>query len=532
MKSENKFIKFLSVLKKELLPNKTATRLWQSIFLLCLFVVSFGVVRADMPGVVFDHPECGQVCSNAGFSNPHDFYFSDIHIDSISSNAHYKEGRQIRVKGYIKMNSNKLYTMSGVTRLRGVFLAISLHYDVNKPTKIDCYFGEKRRKPNCRPRWSWWQECYETISRDCHGSYLNIGASSLWRGKVFYLLGQPHSHSGSRVPLSNDKFSFDYTFTIPNSAYIGINNDSKQPDVLLIYPSFEFDNMPGVGSFNIGSFGKYIYIDSTKIDGKCGFMQNSCVAGTFKDRADTATQWVWDCVGQDGGVTANCTKNKPGPYCGPVTNTVQGIHALNSGSNGLCQPSGATVSDFVDNSDLEGGYSWKCNLNGQSVSCQVNSRAVCNSAPTSAPYNSLKNACRFGNFNSLAFVNGKYTWRCGTAGDTNRHRGSFIDGNINAGPLVPRDYYDLSGGDSSCKCAPAFEYSCISSGNGNACASHCGERVTITKQAFKKDKNCFPNDAPLIAISKTEYQSATGKTCDDEVKQCPPCRPHTFRETY
>ncbi len=238
----------------------------------------------------------------------------------------------------------------------------------------------------------------------------------------------------------------------------------------------------------------------------------------------------WQCLGRGTGKNAECHASQK-VNCGPAANRVYDSHELKRDSKGLCQPANAIVSNFSDQSEYEGGYSWQCSANGQTRICRAKSRAVCNDEPTSPPYKSLSDACRFGNFNSLAFVGGKYIWRCGTAGESNRHIGSFTDTNINYGNLVPKDYYDLAGGDENCECVPKFDYSCITI-NPGACNGHCGERVIITKQARKHDKKCFPDNAPYIQVPESEYKSATGKSCHNEVKQCPPCRPHTFRETY
>ncbi len=238
----------------------------------------------------------------------------------------------------------------------------------------------------------------------------------------------------------------------------------------------------------------------------------------------------WQCLGRGTGKNAECHASQR-VDCGPASDGTYGTHELNENSEGLCQPANAVVSNFTDQSEYEGGYSWQCSLNGQTTTCRAKSKAACNDDPTSSPYKSLTDACRFGNFNSLAFIDGKYVWRCGTAGESNRHIGSFTDTNINYGNLVPKDYYDLAGGDENCECVPHFDYSCKTL-NSDACIGHCGEKVTINKQAFKHDSTCFPNDAPYIQVSEKEYKSATGKSCHNEIKQCPPCRPHTFRETY
>ena len=45
------------------------------------------------------------------------------------------------------------------------------------------------------------------------------------------------------------------------------------------------------------------------VNGACSTTKNTCTAGTLSDTADTSTQYKWNCVGTNGGTTANCTAN-------------------------------------------------------------------------------------------------------------------------------------------------------------------------------------------------------------------------------
>ncbi len=45
----------------------------------------------------------------------------------------------------------------------------------------------------------------------------------------------------------------------------------------------------------------------TPVNGFCGTTVNTCTAGTFSDVADTSTDYLWTCLGSDGGANASCS---------------------------------------------------------------------------------------------------------------------------------------------------------------------------------------------------------------------------------
>ena len=104
------------------------------------------------------------------------------------------------------------------------------------------------------------------------------------------------------------------------------------------------------------------------INGSCSTSLNSCTAGTYSDRADSATQYLWDCVGSNGGSTASCSQNIP-----------------ISGSCGATVDS-CTDGTYSDRADSPTQYLWSC------VGSNVGSTASCSQdvpAPAS-PYFKLK----------------------------------------------------------------------------------------------------------------------------------------------
>ena len=53
------------------------------------------------------------------------------------------------------------------------------------------------------------------------------------------------------------------------------------------------------------------------INGSCGATENLCTAGTPNDIADNATHYLWQCLGENGGIGASCSLVKPVPP--PIT---------------------------------------------------------------------------------------------------------------------------------------------------------------------------------------------------------------------
>ncbi|HEY4495742.1 MAG TPA: hypothetical protein VJC04_00055, partial [Candidatus Paceibacterota bacterium] len=56
------------------------------------------------------------------------------------------------------------------------------------------------------------------------------------------------------------------------------------------------------------------------INGQCGTTLNACTAGALSDTADSATQYLWQCVGLNNGSTASCSVQKPSALSGACKN--------------------------------------------------------------------------------------------------------------------------------------------------------------------------------------------------------------------
>jgi len=52
------------------------------------------------------------------------------------------------------------------------------------------------------------------------------------------------------------------------------------------------------------------------VDGACGETLNSCTAGTLNNITDSLTQYLWECVGTNGGTKAQCSLAIVTPSCG------------------------------------------------------------------------------------------------------------------------------------------------------------------------------------------------------------------------
>ena len=58
----------------------------------------------------------------------------------------------------------------------------------------------------------------------------------------------------------------------------------------------------------------------TPVNGSCGATVNTCTTGIFSDVADTSTNYLWNCLGSNGGTNASCSL--PIPPAPPITYTL------------------------------------------------------------------------------------------------------------------------------------------------------------------------------------------------------------------
>ena len=69
---------------------------------------------------------------------------------------------------------------------------------------------------------------------------------------------------------------------------------------------------PASGAWGIGAF-ENTSGPSAPVNGFCAATLNSCSSGSPDDTTDTASHYLWNCVGTDGGATANCQLAKAQP---------------------------------------------------------------------------------------------------------------------------------------------------------------------------------------------------------------------------
>jgi hypothetical protein len=102
-------------------------------------------------------------------------------------------------------------------------------------------------------------------------------------------------------------------------------------------------------------------ISQTQVNGICGTTaQNICTAGTFLDLTDTATNYVWQCTGSNGGSSPQCTF--PIPQAPPAGGDVYFNSNCSTNGNGAswaCASSAGGTGAF-NNTTTVGGKTTSC----------------------------------------------------------------------------------------------------------------------------------------------------------------------------
>ena len=136
----------------------------------------------------------------------------------------------------------------------------------------------------------------------------------------------------------------------------------------------------------------------------CGTTNNICIGGTFTDVTDTSTNYLWSCA--NNGTTTSCSLPKevtnPPASCGTVRNT------CSAGILGSVNESSA-------------GYFWNCvqAVTGH-VGSDITTTANC-SIPKTAPTPSCgttNNTCSVGTFTDVTDTSTNYLWSCANNGTT------------------------------------------------------------------------------------------------------------------
>ncbi len=170
------------------------------------------------------------------------------------------------------------------------------------------------------------------------------------------------------------------------------------------------------GTNGVWDGGCYVNRALPPVNGRCGsangtttssFPSSStrCSGGNFSDRSDTSTQWRWQCTGENGGSTVQCSANKPAPVNGRCGSANRGSYSSFPNRNN-CSEGSLSSQRTSSNS-----YTWTCQgqNGGSNASCSATRLVPENGSCGS----NINNPCtsRGGN-SSVAQRNGEYVWTC------------------------------------------------------------------------------------------------------------------------
>ncbi|PZP54632.1 MAG: hypothetical protein DI586_09315 [Micavibrio aeruginosavorus] len=141
------------------------------------------------------------------------------------------------------------------------------------------------------------------------------------------------------------------------------------------------------------------------VDGLCNnASNNSCARGSLANSRDTSTEFLWECVGENGGATDQCSRTKPAPPVdGACNNTVE---------------NGCSAGSLNNTADSATHFLWQClgTNGGNSASCNMERPAAVNGACSASV-----NGCNAGDFADVADDAVNYRWQCnGRNGGTNQ----------------------------------------------------------------------------------------------------------------
>jgi peptidoglycan hydrolase-like protein with peptidoglycan-binding domain len=122
------------------------------------------------------------------------------------------------------------------------------------------------------------------------------------------------------------------------------------------------------------------------VNGVCSATVNACSVGSFADQTDSATQYLWQCVGSNGGTTASCSATIP---VVSVPDTTLPAVSITSPLNGTTISNTVTLSASA--SDNVGVVGVQFKLDGANLGSEL----------TTAPYS--------GSWNTNGVSNGSHT---------------------------------------------------------------------------------------------------------------------------
>ena len=489
-----------------------------------LFFVGFGLLGMQkVEAHVVDVQTNGQItcpgsyknvpeCINQLNSFPNQI---DVGVGSPNHKQTYDEGDDLNISTSGEYSIKKYTSYNGKTNeLTGVVMSVGIIYDIS-----DYWTGQK-----CTCRGD---------DKEYHNTGKTYDKIDKWGGEIAVI---GNNHKGVLTDFTGKKYSFNSNITIPISSDKGITNDPDKIDAVVFYPSYVLNHSESrqadgnyVGTANLGAYAELVYIKPTKTDGQCGFIENGCVAGTLQDIADSSTQYLWNCLGTNGGITANCSKDKPGPQCGDSADK-EYDDSSEPESTTLCTK--GTPSPFNPepsmSPSISGLWQWTCSMTDfPSATCSAYKKGKTASVPGTGQFSNYQDACKFGTVNSIYLTDDeKYVkWNCGTKKNVDEdgtyYKGDptkkLTDQDKDTDNIVNNDEYIISD-EGSCEVTKTYE--CTK--QKPDCNGHCGETLTGSANPVRVLSSCFNSTIPT-PITSAEYSKKVGEDCSGESTTCPPC---------
>ncbi len=121
-------------------------------------------------------------------------------------------------------------------------------------------------------------------------------------------------------------------------------------------------NNPGIGLTVVLAQTESPTPTPVPVDGMCSVSVNGCTQGVFFDEVDSGTDYLWSCVGIDGGATASCSSPIGTPTPTPTAEPTPTPTPTPDPVNGVCGASinSCTAGSLFDSADNSTDYLWMC----------------------------------------------------------------------------------------------------------------------------------------------------------------------------
>jgi hypothetical protein len=169
---------------------------------------------------------------------------------------------------------------------------------------------------------------------------------------------------------------------------------------------YKFRLFPIVGTLsNVMSSMDQLYSSFLSVNGVCSSTLNTCTSGTFSDSADNSTNYLWQCLGQNGGTSTSCSSaislipinatcgalnytcvnGEQFNYSSNYTHSIWKCIGINGGTNTSCSfriPVNGMCGGWKDTCEIGTNFSllansthylWLClgQFNGSNASCSL-----------------------------------------------------------------------------------------------------------------------------------------------------------------